>query len=61
MTRAKEKLIFTAPVAGGQKHKVHLKWVEESQGVSKKIIFTADKFGYKAKKIEKKDKDDTSL
>lgn len=60
-TRAKEKLIFTAPVTSKENHKVHLKWVEESQGVSKKIIFTADKFGYKAKKIEKKDKNDTSL
>ncbi len=49
-TRAKEKLIFTAPLSGSEKHKVHLKWVEESLAVSNGLICVQDIKGYKAKK-----------
>lgn len=49
-TRAKEKLIFTAPVTAAEKHDVHLRWLEESRAVAKSIIEVRDIFGYKAQK-----------
>ena len=60
-TRAKEKLIFTAPVAGGQKHKVHLKWVEESIGVAKGIIEVTDNPEYEEKGEKTEEKSDKAL
>lgn len=59
-TRAKEKLIFTAPITARQKEPdVHLKWVLESRAVSAGLISVEKKMYYKEKaraerKIEQK-------
>ena len=52
-TRAKEKLIFTAPLGGADKHKVHLRWVEASVAAAKGLIEISDLYGYEA--VSKKD------
>lgn len=54
-TRAKEKLIFTAPVTSADKHDVHLKWLEESIAVAKETIDVQNIFGYRPVKREKSD------
>ncbi len=51
-TRAKEKLIFTAPVTKAEGHGVHLKWVEESIAAAKGLVSTEDIYGYTAQKQE---------
>lgn len=49
-TRAKEKLIFTAPIAKKEdKFDVHLKWVLESGAVRAQLIRVEKKFFYKEK------------
>lgn len=58
-TRAKEKLIFTAPVTSKDKHKVHLHWLEASRAVAKGTIEVRNVFGYKAEKRNKNDENPT--
>ncbi len=54
-TRAKEKLVFTAPVTSQDGHSVHLGWLEASRAVAKGIIDVQDIFGYRPEKREKED------
>lgn len=54
-TRAKEKLIFTAPVTARGAHRVHLRWLEESRAVAKGMIDVQDVFGYKPQTRSKSD------
>ncbi len=51
-TRAKEKLIFTAPVSSDKGYKNHLKWVLESGAIGKGLISFKDIFGYEAKEYD---------
>lgn len=53
-TRAKEKLIFTAPVKSLDGYDTHLKWVLESRAVQKGIILTENIYNYEAKTYDKK-------
>lgn len=51
-TRAKEKLIFTAPVKSDEGYSTHLKWLMESRAVADKLIKVTDIYGYKPQKHE---------
>ena len=52
-TRAKEKLIFTAPVKSAEGYKSHLKWIMESRAVAKNLIKVEDIYDYKPEKQDK--------
>lgn len=45
-TRAREKLIFTAPVSGNREYRVHLQWLLESRGVREGLIHTVNLTDY---------------
>lgn len=53
-TRAKEKLIFTAPVKSEKGWDTHLKWISESLGVYRKLITVEDIRDYKPEKPAEK-------
>ncbi len=52
-TRAKEKLIFTAPVKSTEGYDSHLKWVLESRAVQQGFISVENIFDYRPKNYEK--------
>lgn len=60
-TRAKEKLIFTAPRKAGREDSAlrsHLKWIMESGAVARGLIRTAELYGYAPKGCTQKEKEE---
>ncbi len=57
-TRAREKLIFTAPLASraaGREPQSHLKWLEESAAVRRGLIAVSEIYGYAPEEIPQKE------